>query len=165
MRGIGDHDAVEWVITMAWRTQLPWWLNWIFGPTEPPIRITRRQPRPDNPPGSSALSGLLCALDEVAEQHAEIFDTDVRERMWEVIQRRYLRLEPGFAIPAQLGMFSEAGNRRLRETLEHHLLGNLLAVADAFGLDTEAKRLRMIRNPAVKSEPRAYTFEDFFGAR
>ena len=143
--------------------RLPWWLNWIFGPAEPPIRITRRKPRPANPPGTSALSGLLDALDEIAGQHEEVFDTDVRERMWEVIQRRYLRLEPGFAIPAQLGMFSEAGNRRLREALEHHLR-NLVAVADAFALDTEDKRLHAISHPAVTSEPRAYTFEDFFGA-
>jgi hypothetical protein len=143
--------------------RLPGWLSWIVGPAEPPIRITRKEPRPTPPPGSSALSGLLDALEEVAEQHEEIFDTDVRERMWEVIQHRYLRLEPGFAIPADLGLFSNAGNRRLREALEHHLR-NLVAVADVFALDTEDKRLRTISNPAVTSEPRGYRFDDFFGA-
>jgi hypothetical protein len=43
-------------------------------------------------PGSSSLSGLLNALDEIAEEHAELLDTDVRERVWEVVERRYVKL-------------------------------------------------------------------------
>ena len=143
--------------------KLPWWLTWIFGPEEPPFRITRREPRPTNPPGSSSLSGLLDALEEVAEQHREIFDTDVRERMWEAIQHRYVRLERAYDIPLDLGMFSEDGNRHLRQALDQHL-HNLVATAGIFTLDTEAKRLQTISSPAVRSRHRGYTFEDFFGS-
>lgn len=110
------------------------------------------------------LPWLLDALEEIAERHGEIFDTHVRERMWEVVQHRYLRLEPAYAIPADLGMFSEDGNRQLREALEHHL-HKLVTTADVFTLDTEAKRLRTISNPEVTSGHHGYTFEDFFGAQ
>lgn len=120
-------------------------------------------PSPTTPPGSSSLSGLLDALDKVAEEHEELLDTDVRERLWEVIERRYVKLDPTYEIPEDLGMFSEAGNRKLRAALEQHLR-NLVAIAECFRLDTETKRLRTLLNPAVKSEPHGYTYEHLFGA-
>ena len=135
---------------------LPSWLRRLFG--APP-----RLSAPTVPPGTSALAGLLDALEEVAEQHAEVFDTDVREQIWEVVEQRYVRRTRGYVIPATLGMFTDEGNARLRAALEHHLK-NLVAIADAFRLDTEVQRLRTIRNPAVASGRKRYSFEDFFGA-
>jgi len=109
------------------------------------------------------MSGLLDALDEIAEVHAELLDTAVRERLWEVVEHRYVKLDATYQIPEQLGMFSEAANRRLRAALEHHLT-NLVTIAEIFKLDTEAKRLRTLQNPAVKSEPHGHTYDYFLGS-
>jgi hypothetical protein len=109
------------------------------------------------------LSGLLDALDEVAQEHEELLDTDVRERLWQVIERRYVKLDATYEIPEDLGMFSKGGNRKLRAALQQHL-GNLVAIAEAFRLDTEAKRLRTLLNPGVKSEPGGHTYDYFLGS-
>jgi hypothetical protein len=106
---------------------------------------------------------LLDALDEVAREHEELLDTDVRERLWEAIERRYVKLDSSYEIPEDLGMLSEAGNRKLGAALKQHL-GNLVAIAEAFRLDTEAKRLRTLLNPNVKSEPGGHTYDYFIGA-
>lgn len=111
-----------------------------------PVRH-RRQPEAvppaTAPPGSSALSALLDALEEIAEDHAELFDTDVREHMWECVERRFIRLQADYQIPAEFGMFSDEANARLRAALEHHL-GNFTAVSRALDLDTEAAWPRML---------------------
>ncbi|MBN2382563.1 hypothetical protein JXQ70_06755 [bacterium] len=120
-------------------------------------------PRPTIPPGTSSLSGLLDALDEIAQEHTELLDSDVRKRLWQVIERRYVKLDATYEIPQDLGMASEAGNRRLRAALAQHL-GNLIAIAEAFRLDSEAKRLRTLLNPAVRSEPHGHTYDYFFAA-
>ena len=118
---------------------------------------------PGTPPGSSSLSGLLDGLEEVGEAHPELFDTDVRERLWTVVERRYVQLDRAYEIPRDLGMFSEDGNALLHAALEQHV-GNLVAIASAFRLDTEAKRLRTLQNPAVKSARQGLTYDAFFGA-
>jgi hypothetical protein len=118
---------------------------------------------PSVPPGTSSLSGLLNALDEIAEAHPELLDTDVRERIWEVVEHRYVKLDPTYEIPTDLGMFSEQANGRLRSALEHHLK-NLVTIADIFRLDTPAKRLRTLQNPSVKSEPNGHAYDYFLGS-
>jgi hypothetical protein len=145
-----------------------WWLPRRFYGGEP-----ERGPRPDadaalpkapiTPPGSSSLSGLLDALEEVAEAHPELFDTDVRERLWTVVERRYVRLDLGYEIPNDLGMHTEGANLRLRAVLEQHLK-NLTTIAEIFKLDTEAKRLRTLQNPAVRSQQQGLTYDAFFGS-
>jgi len=145
-----------------------WWLPRRFyghGPEAPPsMDHDPVVPKPSSvPPGTSSLSGLLDALEEVAEAHSELFDTEVRERMWEVVEGRYVRLDDHYEIPEDLGMFTKDGNLRLRAVLEQHLK-NLATVAEVFELDTEAKRLRTLQNPAVRSERRGLAYDAFFGA-
>jgi hypothetical protein len=77
--------------------------------------------------------------------------------------RRDRRLDPKYEIPLDLGMFCAEANQRLRAALEHHLK-NLVTVAEIFDLDTEAKRLRTLLNPAVKSAPDGHTYDYFLGA-
>ena len=118
---------------------------------------------PVESPGTASLSGLLDGLESVGEAHPELFDTDVRERLWTVIERRYVQLDSAYEIPSDLGMFSDEGNARLRTVLHQHV-GNLVAIAEAFQLDTEAKRLQSFQNPDVKSAHQGLTYDAFFGA-
>ena len=138
-----------------------WFHRLLRRQAEPAARV---EARPSSvPPGTSSLSGLLDALDEIAQAHPELLDTDVRERVWSVVEQRYVELDPTYEIPQELGMFSEGANRRLRAALEHHLK-NLVTIAQIFKLDTRAKRLRTLQNPAVKSEPNGHTYDYFLGS-
>jgi hypothetical protein len=126
-------------------------------------RQPRADPRPPSvPPGTSSLAGLLDALEEVAESHPELLDTDVREQLWDVIERKYVHLDRQYTIPEDLGMFSPEANSMLRRVLDHHL-NNLVTIADLFRLDTEAERLRTILNPTVRSTPGGHSYDYFLG--
>lgn len=107
------------------------------------------------------MAALLEDLEQIGGVHPEIYDTDVRERIWEMIERVLIEQTGDFEVPEDLGMFSAEGNRELRECLEQNLK-NLKAVFDVFGLDTEAKRLRSFFNPRLCTEGGARV-EDFFG--
>ena len=64
------------------------------------------------------------------------------------VLRRFVRLEPGYEIPLELGMFSEPGNCAPRDALDYHLRN--LAIAEIFTLNIEAERLRLFLNPALR---------------
>jgi hypothetical protein len=131
-----------------------WWLPArLYGPVPPP-------PRSDE---SASLGALLDALEQIGEAHPEFYDTDVRERIWNVVERRYVRLEHDYAIPEDLGLYSEDGNRELRAALEHHLR-TLAVEAEARGLGTQAARLGALQDPAVTSRQQGLTYDALLGA-
>lgn len=113
--------------------------------------------------GSSSLAGLLEVLEDIAEEFPEVLDTDVRERIWDVVHRRVILAESGFIVPTGLGMFSEAANRKLSAALQHHL-NNLATAFEVCGLKTARERLNSFQNPHVKTPVHGYTYEDFFGS-
>jgi hypothetical protein len=113
--------------------------------------------------GSSSLAGLLEALEDIAEAHPETLDTDVRERIWDVVRHRIILADSGFIIPTDLGLSSEAANRKLSAALQHHL-NNLATAFEVCGLKTERERLHSFQNPHVKTPVHGYSYEDFFGS-
>lgn len=112
--------------------------------------------------GSSSLAGLLEALEKISEQHPELFDTDVRERAWDVVYHRVILAEKSFQIPKKLGLFSEAANQKLVDVLQHHL-NNLSTAFEVCGLKTKEDRIHSFQNPYVKTA-KGLTHEDFFGS-
>ncbi|HKV12052.1 MAG TPA: hypothetical protein VJ725_28160 [Thermoanaerobaculia bacterium] len=109
----------------------------------------------------TSMAALLEDLERIGDVHPEIYDTDVRERMGEVVNRVLIRQSGDVQVPEDLGMFSAEGNRALRECLEQNLR-NLKAVFEVFSLDTEAKRQRSFFNPRLRTERGAHV-EEFFG--
>jgi len=107
------------------------------------------------------MAALLEDLETLADDSAELFDTDVRERMGAVIERQLLTQSEPVAVPADLGMFSPEANRRLQALLTRNL-GLLRQVFALFELDTEAKRRLTFFNPKLRTE-RGTRVEDFFG--
>src|SRR3954468_11431534 len=71
--------------------------------------------------GSSALSYLLESLEEIGEGHPELYDTDVRERLWDLVDHRIMQGDSNYPVPSDFGMFSEAANRKLHEALSRDL--------------------------------------------
>lgn len=115
------------------------------------------------PAGSAELRTFLDALEEVGERHSELFDTDVREQLWLAIEHKYVQLDHAYELPNTFGMFSEAGNSELRTVLAQHL-ANMVAAAEVYKLDTEAKRLDSLQSINVRSTRHGYTYDQFLGA-
>ncbi|MBN2385088.1 hypothetical protein JXQ70_19615 [bacterium] len=109
----------------------------------------------------SALAGFLEELEHIGEAHEEIYDTQVRELLWEIVDGYLLKQTHDLNIPTELGMFSPDANETLKAVLEREL-PILKKVFDAFDLDTEAKRNTSFFNPQLQTESGRYV-DDFFG--
>jgi hypothetical protein len=110
----------------------------------------------------SAMAALLDSLDKLAAQYPELLDTDVRERMWHVVEQQLIKQETDIQILPDLGMFSEEANHQL-QTLLHKHLTLLKGVFKAFRLDDESKRLMSFHNPKLVSSE-GHHVDYFFGS-
>lgn len=115
-----------------------------------------------NPVAWSSMAALLEDLETLGDEFPELFDTDVRERVHEVVRRQLLAQTEPVAVPADLGMLSADGNTRLQALL-HSNLESLREVFAIFELDTEQKRSVSFFNAKLKTE-RGARVEDFFGS-
>ena len=139
------------------------WLRRLFDPRERERRKAVSAHRLGNPVAWSSMAALLEDLETLGDELPELFDTDVRERMHEVVRRQLLAQTESVDVPADLGMLSPEGNERLRELLQSNLVA-LRQVFEIFELDTEAKRAVSFFNSKLKTE-RGARVEDFFGSR
>ena len=118
--------------------------------------------RVEKPGAWSSMAAFLEDLEEVSDAHAELFDTEVRERLWTIIDSVLIIQTSPVEIPEELGMFSAEGNAQLRDVLDKNLR-RLIQVFDALDLDTERKRRVSFLNPELRTE-RGHSVEDFFGS-
>jgi hypothetical protein len=116
---------------------------------------------PAHPVGWSSMAALLEDLEALGEDHVELYDTDVRERMWAVVDRVLLKQGGNRTVPDDLGMLTAEGNRKLKTVLEENL-ERVAATFAVFKLNTEHDRRRSFLNPNLKSES-GRRVEDFFG--
>jgi hypothetical protein len=118
---------------------------------------------PVTPPvGWTSLSGLLDDLDDVAREHQEIFDTDVRERMWSYLHSRFILHDQNADLPEEFGMFSSEGNSKIKRAFDRNTK-NLDAIIKVFDLNTMEKRSTTFTNPKLISENGSH-LENYFGA-
>jgi len=85
------------------------------------------------------LVGFLDVLEAIAIDHEELYDTDVRERLAEVIERALVMNSDPAEVPEELGMFTDDGNRRVSAALAMYL-ASARGQANALGLDAPARR-------------------------
>ena len=85
------------------------------------------------------LVRLLDAMEAIGAKHEEIFDTDVRERLGDAIERSLITPSGPIAVPADMGMFSDEGNAAVRSALMDYL-AEAAPLADALALDESARR-------------------------
>src|SRR5690242_3759742 len=98
-----------------------------------------------------ALRQLIDALDRVFETDEEVGDTMVREAMADAVQRAFVAPEAGYVLPAEFGMFSPAGNAKVRRALER-FLAHPEVVAAGKALRTPKERLEAFQDPDVESK-------------
>jgi len=108
----------------------------------------------------TALKQLLNALDRIFDVHEELGDTAVRETLRSVIQNAFIAPKPGYQLPDEFGMFSPAGNKKVKATLAKFLAHP--EVAEASNLGTPSERLAAFQDRDVVSSE-GVTYDEYFG--
>ncbi len=106
------------------------------------------------------LIKFLDALEAIGGDHEELYDTDVRERVGEVIERLLVTPSGSIDVPRDLGMFSEEGNRLVAGALERYL-AEAVPRADELQLDEAARRVAVWDGDAVSRT--GSTVDEFLG--
>ena len=110
------------------------------------------------------LKELLDDLDKIGRKHDGLFDTDVREKLYEAVFRAFVMQEGGYEIPDELCMFSPAGNKAVHRALERFVMAARTEVERAGKrLNTPAKRLCAFEDLTIESRE-GEGFDTFFGA-
>ena len=116
----------------------------------------------DDPVGWSSLAALLEYLEDIANEHEKIYETDVRERLWAFLEARFIQLDKDLSVPTEFGMFSPEGNEGIREAFARNA-ESLDTIIEIFSLDTDEKRMTTFTNPKLTTPSGKY-LDDFFGA-
>src|SRR5690349_17514225 len=94
------------------------------------------------------LQQLLEALEEIGKQHSELYDTDVREQVFEAVYNGFIEPRSGYVLPAKYGLYDEAANAAVRAAIARYI-AQAGAHAAATGVDTPRARLAAFQNPNV----------------
>lgn len=105
----------------------------------------------------TALHRLLNRLDEIARDHEDVGDTDVREQIYEAIYHGFIIQTPGYALPATFGMFQPAGDVAVRTALLEFIRS-----ACALNIPTPEQRFAVFQDPSVRSNA-GNPYDEYFG--
>jgi len=108
-----------------------------------------------------ALKQLINGLDKVFELHEEVGDTAVREELYSAVHKGFIVPQPGYALPAKFGMFSDEGDKKVRSALQK-FLAHPEVVAAAKALRTPEARLASFQDGDVESTE-GNTWDEYFG--
>jgi hypothetical protein len=123
--------------------------------------VDREQGRNKAPKLGQILRSLLEDLDRVSNVSEEISDTDVRERMWEAVEKAFINPRRGYVLPKEFGMFTQRGNARVREALRLFIQRASLW-AGRNRVSSPKARLAAFQDPEVASRKGSH-YDDFFG--
>ena len=109
------------------------------------------------------LLELLLRLEAIGNEHEELFDSEVRERMGKAIFHGFVKPMHDFQLADDFGMFSSDANAQVRFALGQYLeQANALAVN--LHLNTFHQRLAAFQNDSVRTPGRVWNDSDeFFG--
>lgn len=109
------------------------------------------------------LFELLSRLERLGEAHEELYDSEAREEIGNIIMDGFIRRKPEFAIPTRLGMLSDAADAEVRQALRSYI-ENANILAQELGLTSFHARLAAIQNRNVRTNPTtAADYEELFG--
>lgn len=109
----------------------------------------------------AALLELLTSLEKIGDTHEELYDTEVREAMSDVVFRAFIKPEPGYRAPDDFGLEGHAANQEVRDALETYA-SRASARATQLGWNDPRARNRAFQNESIESAGGQY-FDDFFG--
>lgn len=108
-----------------------------------------------------ALKRLIDALDKVFDTHEEVGDTAVREAMYEAVHKSFIKPVKRYALPNEFGMFSAAGNKKVRAALVK-FFAHPEVVAASKELKTPKERLDAFQDGDVESSEGNW-YDEYFG--
>jgi len=108
-----------------------------------------------------AMKQLLDALDKIYETDGEVNETSVREAMHEAIHRSFIEPEPEYALPDEFGMFTPAGDRKVKAALARFIAHSEVAEA-AETFKTPLERLEAFQDMEAESS-HGNTYDVYFG--
>lgn len=108
-----------------------------------------------------ALKNLLDVLDEIANEHEELFDSDVRQNMRNAIMEGFVRHRLQYEIPSDFGMFSDEGNTAVHNAIAKYV-ANANENADELGIVAFHDRLNAVQDPSVRSS-NGNDYDEFLG--
>ena len=110
---------------------------------------------------AALLKQVMEELEVIGETHDELYDTDIRENLFEAVCAGFLKPEAGFRLFDDFGLASEEANRQVKAALARYLqAANERALE--LGLTTSRQRLNAFQNGEVCTDEGQYP-DDFFG--
>jgi hypothetical protein len=107
------------------------------------------------------LRQLLNQLEQIGDQHEELYDSDCRERMSDAVMDGFVRDTKDFLLTDDFGLYSPTANRAVKDALRHYIESARLKATE-LGLAAFRDRLAAFQNPTVESDERNF-YDDFFG--
>ncbi len=105
---------------------------------------------------------FLNELSKLARKHDELTDTEVRERLHEVINYHFVWSKPMTGFAERYSMMSAAGDRALAPIVKKFVT-DARRIADAARIGRGAARHELLQDPAAKSR-RGELFDEFLGS-
>ena len=96
------------------------------------------------------LKNLLDQLEGIGEDHEVLFDSDVRQNMSNAIVEAFVRSRKDYAVPDNLGMFSDEANDAVKSVIVRYI-ADASRKADEIGLLSFHARLSAVQDGSVRS--------------
>ena len=107
------------------------------------------------------LLELLIDLERIGNDHEDLFDSEVRERIGEAVMQGFVRAIPDYSVRTDLGMFKPEADAAVRQ-----LLIRYIAAANALAADKQIMRfhdrLAAFQDSDVRT-PNGNDYDEFFG--
>ncbi len=109
------------------------------------------------------LLELLRRLELLGDAHGELYDSEAREQIGDIVMDGFVRRKQGFTVPDRLGMLSDAADLELRKALISYI-DEANKKAEEIGLSSFHERLAAFQNRAVRTNPAIDVgYEELFG--
>lgn len=110
----------------------------------------------------AALQELLDQLEVLGTDHGELYDTDVRQQMFEAVLNSFLKPQPGYVLPETFGMFDPAADAAVRAALLAYAT-RASARAGQLKLMDPNDRLAAFQDSDVQTKQDEQQHDEFFG--
>jgi hypothetical protein len=110
---------------------------------------------------AALLKQVMEELEVIGEAHDELYDTDIKENLFEAVCAGFVKPQAGFRLFDDFGLASEEANHQVQAALARYLqAANERALE--LGLTTPRQRLHAFQNGEVCTDEGQYP-DDFFG--
>jgi len=103
------------------------------------------------------LERLLNRLEEIAEEHGELYDTECREQMSKAVFNGFIFEKENYVMPNTFGLYEDEGNAKVKEALTTYIETMLPLAKEA----TAKERLEMFQDEVYTESGESQ--DEFFG--